>query len=219
MRGAIHALVEILKRLPALRFGSRARQQLQLKLQRRQRRTQFMRGIGDKRALAGKCALEPVQERIECRHERCDLARHVVDPDLLQTACVALRDLGCQSMQRRQRAFHQPPDQQRHQRCKCQQRSQAAKRCCRRKVATQIERLRNLDDAVPGSKAVDAPRPVLCHDVAETQDDAVRQRVARMRQIKRGAAVGPDPHHHFHAIFAQVVAQSRMRNQTLVAQR
>ena len=78
MNGAFDGRAEVVSRRPTRRLVGRTIEQLQLQAQRRERRSKFVGGIRNERALNRKCLIQAGQEPIEFGHQGFDLLRQVV---------------------------------------------------------------------------------------------------------------------------------------------
>ena len=113
-------------------------EKLQLCLQQRQRRTQFMCGVADELPLGVKAAAQALQHFIEGVGEGAKLRQGLfAEPDLGKVACLHLFGLLCKTAQRTQRTTADEIGQHTTEQCDC---------CCDVPVCCAETRLRPTDN-------------------------------------------------------------------------
>ena len=166
--------------------------ELDLQLQRGQRRAQFVSGVGDECALRQHRALEPRQQIVQRVREGQDLARQAGLGDRLQALHVARLQLGRHAAHRRQARADHDPHQRTEQRQHQQQRRGGAQRHPRGEVPATGQRLRDLHDGVAQLRAVHPPQAAGRAHVGEAELRPFGQDRLAVREVQPQAAAIPD---------------------------
>ncbi len=148
MNGPLDCGAEARAGLAGCRFVRGAIEQLQLQAQCRERRSQFVRRIGNERLLGGECLLQACQESIEFADQRRDLNGEILFAERRQTAGVATLNFGGHVLQRLQAAAHAPGDRDQHHGKQERQRDGYPRRGGPRQLFAHPYGLGNLNDSV-----------------------------------------------------------------------
>ena len=200
MGRAVDALPELLQRLRAGGVVRRAPQRLQLQLQRRQRRAQLMRRVGDEVLLLLEGLPHAVQQAVEFGDQRLDLGGEVLVVDRRQVLRRAARQLLAHPLQRRQRMRDHPPHDQRQHRQHQRRRQHRAPRELPRHALAHRDVLRDLHDLETPLHREDPIALAAQRDIREAQHRALRQPVRAGRAVQRRAVQAPDLHDQVDAL-------------------
>jgi hypothetical protein len=165
MAAPVQPFVHLGQRLCARFVAARALHQLQLQLQRGQRRTQFMRRVGHKGALRTQRDLELSHQRIQRQDHRTQFRRHRFGIERLQRGRRLAADRLRKPVQRPQRAPHHGQDQHAKDDRKHQQRRARAQRHAGGQRIARGHRLRHLDVTPLVREPIQAPWLAIHHDI------------------------------------------------------
>ncbi len=202
----------------ALRIALRTVGHLQLQLERGQRRTQGVGGIGDERALVRQRIAQAGEQIVQRGGQRADLGGQPVGGQRRQRSGIARLHLTGHRAQRRQAAPHRQPHQPGQQRQQDQQRRDGAQRHAGRHLVPRTVRLGDLHHRRPEGDAVHAPCALRRDHIGEAQLGLGRQVGARVRQVEAAAGAVPDADHHV-VVVGDAGQRRRRRVDPLAGQR
>ncbi len=189
-------------RLLALGLVARALGQLQLQHQRRKRRPQLVRRIGDELALLRERGAKAREEAVQRADERLDLLGDPCRFDGLERFRAAARHDLRRRFEESHLASHQAPDEPAQERQRHHERKQRAAGRREGELIARGNRLRDLDREAALLDCEDAEAPVAGREVAETQLHGARNIELRMRGVDALAVGSPDLDHEFERILA-----------------
>ena len=198
--GAVDALSQVGMGLLALGLVARALGELQLQAQRRQRRAQLVRGVGDDLALLGERAAEAPHQVVERMHQRLHLLGNRRLLDGRERLGRALRHRPRGRLQDADLAADEAPDRETHQRQGEEERDQRAEGGARRERLARKAMLRDLDPQAAMPDRVDAPLAELRVHVREARLRGAGDRDLRVRAVEQARVGRPDLDHDIEAL-------------------